>query len=111
MTKIDSNLDASAIVAALRAPNWPFITKLFQHSLPVAGLLLSPDQAALFFHNISPAAFIQDADGELLPANIRRERNQFAKANGRTASQKSADEAIFVSQWLTEFLMIQRGYT
>ena len=103
------DLDASSFIATTKAENWNFLIELLQRAIPVAGLILSTDQAAIFFRQVSPSAFICDASGDLLAINIRRERNQFAKANGSAASQKSADEATFVSRWLTDFMVMQQG--
>ena len=103
------DLDASAFVATTQAGNWTFLIDLLQRAMPVTGLILSTDQAAVFFRQVSPSAFICDANGDLLAANIRRERNQFAKVNGGAASQKSADEAAFLTRWLTDFMVMQQG--
>ena len=103
------DLDASAFVATTQAGNWAFLIDLLQRALPVTGLILSTDQAAIFFRHVSPPAFICDTDGDLLPANIRQERNRFARINGGAASQKSGDEAKFVCLWLADFLTIQQG--
>jgi len=103
------DLDASAFVATTQAGNWTFLIDLLQRAMPVTGLILSTDQAAIFFRHISPPAFICDTDGDLLPANIRQERNRFAKINGGAAARKSNDEATFVSRWLTDFMIIQQA--
>jgi hypothetical protein len=105
------DLDASAFVATVKADHWPFLTELLRRSIPVAGVLLSPDDAPKFFRQTSPQAFLHDLHGHLLPAHVRTERNRFAKANGSLAAKKSGDEAIFVSTWLAKFLKIQGGHT
>ena len=105
------DLDASAFVITTKAENWPFLAELLQRCLPVTGVVLATDDAAKFFRNIVPAAFTQDAAGQLLPRNIRQERNEFVKINGGAASKKSGDEATFISAWVTTFLKMQGGRT
>ena len=105
------DLDASAFVITTKAENWPFLAELLQRCLPVTGVVLATDDAAKFFRQISPAAFTHDAAGQLLPRNIRKERNEFVKINGGAAAKKSGDEAVFISAWVTTFLKIQGGRT
>ncbi len=104
------HLDASALTITAKAANWAFLIHLLHHSLTVAPVILSTFEAVAFFHQVPPQAFLEDACGKLHPRYIRKERHSFAKANGRVASKKSADEAIFVSLWLADFLIIQRGH-
>ena len=73
------DLDASAFVITTKAENWPFLAELLQRCLPVTGVVLATDDAAKFFRHIPPAAFTQDAAGQLLPRSIRKKEMNSSK--------------------------------
>lgn len=99
------DLDARLVVATIKADQWPFLFALLQGGVSVATAMLAPDHAVKFFDHVTPPQFLRDAQGALLPANIRKERQQFVKINGTTAAKQSGADAIKVAQWLSTFLI------
>jgi len=99
------DLPGAVIYDVVTGGDWPLLVTLLQFGIQTEGIALYGMYAVELFNRVTPTDMLHDPVGNLLAKNIREDRQIFVKTAARATGQRSLEDRIALTMWLTAFLI------